>query len=126
MQDTVNIKKIELPEIRKNKNNINNPIKRILEDKSNCINTIKKFFNEDEEKVKNLKFFNPSIFTIENKDKDILHCTSYELFSLQTIANINSKKITKKNKDNKNEKNKEESGKIFLLIFRCWKNWKKK
>ena len=102
------VKEVKLPDIRKHNNN---PLKRILEDKSNCVNTIKKFFNEDEEKVKNLNFFDPTIFSIENKD--VVRSTNYELFSLQTTALVNAKKVSKKNKENQSDKNKDDSGNLF-------------
>jgi len=79
--------KLELPKIKEKFTS-----KKILEDKSNCVNTIKRFYNEDEEKVKNLNFFDPFLFTMENKD--IIRSTSYGLFN---INNSNSRVKTKKN-----------------------------
>jgi hypothetical protein len=122
------IKNDKLPDIRKNNKH---PIKRILKDKSNCISTIKKFFNEDEEKVKNLNFFDPTLFSIENKD--VIRSTNYELFSLQTTAIVNAKKVSKKNKENQSDKNKEDSGNLLihfiyitLIYFRRRKKKRKK
>ena len=104
MKEIIDVKNFEFPDIRKR-----NPLKMILEDKSNCVNTIKNFYNEDEEKVKNLNFFDPKIFSLENKD--IIRNTSYGLFNIQTTANLNAKKSQKINKENQSEKNKEDSGK---------------
>ncbi len=81
-----NHNKTDLPEI-----NNRFHTKQILKDKSNYANTIKKFFNEDEEKVKNLNFFDPKIFSMENKD--IVRSTSYGLFN---IVNSTSKLKNKK------------------------------
>lgn len=67
--------------------------KNILEDKTNCANTIKRFYNEDEEKVKNLNFFDPKIYTSENKD--VIRSTSYGLFN---IGNPSSDSKIKRNK----------------------------
>lgn len=84
--DTKDIFKLELPEIKERFLS-----KKILEDKTNCANTIKRYYNEDEEKVKNLNFFDPYVFTMENKD--IIRSTSYGLFN---INNSNSKIKTQK------------------------------
>jgi len=84
--DMKNHNKTDLPEI-----NNRFHTKQILKDKSNYANTIKKFFNEDEEKVKNLNFFDPKIFSMENKD--IVRSTSYGLFN---IVNSTSKLKNKK------------------------------
>lgn len=108
--DTKDLLKLELPDIREKFTS-----KKILEDKTNCVNTIKRFYNEDEEKVKNLNFFDPYVFTMENKD--IIRSTSYGLF---LINNSNSKIKTKKNhksqiinpKNNITEINK---GKLFFI-----------
>ncbi len=80
--------KLELPKIKEKYTS-----KKILEDKSNCENTIKRFYNEDEEKVRNLNFFDPYVFTMENKD--IVRSTSYGLF------NINSSKSKLQNRKNR-------------------------
>jgi hypothetical protein len=103
MEEIIDLKKFELPDLKKSI-----PSKKILEDKSNYVNTLKFFFNEDEEKVKNLNFFNPDIFSLENKD--IIKKTSYGLFNFQTTSNLKEKKIRKILKDNQSEKNKDESG----------------
>ena len=108
MQDIIDLKKFELPEIKKKI-----PSKKILEDKSNYVNTLGNFFNEDEEKVKNLNFFYPEIFSLENKD--ILEKTSYGLFNMQTTASLKEKKVNKLIKETlttQNDKSKDDlSGK---------------
>jgi len=91
-----NSKKLILPDIKERFVS-----KKILEDKSNCANTIKRFFNEDEEKVKNLNFYDPLIFSMENKD--IIRSTSYGLFSiLNTDTKVNNKKAHKPQNSNNN------------------------
>lgn len=104
MQDIIDVKKFKLPKITKKI-----PSKKILEDKSNYVNTLGNFFNEDEEKVKNLNFFYPEIFSLENKD--IIEKTSYGLFNMQTTASLKEKKINKLFKENNNEKTDDNSGK---------------
>ena len=106
MQDIIDVKKFELPEIRKKV-----PSKKILEDKSNYVNTLGNFFNEDEEKVKNLNFFYPEIFSLENKE-DILEKTSYGLFNMQTTASLKEKKVNKLIKETQSDRGKDDmSGK---------------
>ena len=73
---------------------ISNKIKNLLEISSNYTNTIKKYYNEDEEKVKNLIFFDPKIYSSENKE--ITKSTTYGLFSTTSLSqkiNINNHKI---------------------------------
>ena len=82
MQQIIEINKFELPDINKR-----DPSKKILEDKSNCVNTIKKFFNEDEEKVKNLKFSTQQFSQWIIKILSEAHLTSYLIYKVAQWQN---------------------------------------
>ncbi len=71
-------------------------------DKPNCSNTLIKFFNEDEQFVKNLNFYDPNIFEELEDNREISQKTSYKLFNVKKNNSEKERIKTPKNKLTKN------------------------
>jgi hypothetical protein len=82
-----------------------------MREKTNCSNTLIRFYNEDEQFVKNLNFYDPHIFNEYLDNHEISQKTSYKLFNIKQISNkLNISANSKGSHINSNQS----SGEFFL------------